>query len=232
MGFGGGSTYNAILILTELNYILIPIIALTCNLIVVSGNTIRYFQNNLIPWKFALPVVGVSIPFALAGGLVVIEEALFVKILAWALLFSGLLMLYRKQYLSISLVQVNNKIVVIFSCIFAACLGFIAGLVGIGGGIFFAPLLHLTKLLPVKNIAAFSSFFILVNSAAGLVGQLIKYDDMSINLFEDRYFWLLLAVFVGGQIGSHLSVNRIQPIVVRRLTAVLVIYVGCRLLFV
>jgi uncharacterized membrane protein YfcA len=55
---------------------------------------------------------------------------------------------------------------------------------------------------------------------------------MSINLFEDRYFWLLLAVFVGGQIGSHLSVNRIQPIVVRRLTAVLVIYVGCRLLFV
>ena len=232
VGFGGGSTYNAILILTDINYIMIPIIALTCNLIVVSGNSLRYFQNNLIPWKFTLPVVGSSIPFAFAGGLVMIDEVLFIKILAWALLFSGLMMLYRKKYLSISLPKFNKIVVLIFSCVLAACLGFIAGLVGIGGGIFFAPLLHLTQLLPVKNIAAFSSFFILVNSSAGLIGQFIKYDGMNIDLLESKYFWLLLAVFVGGQIGSHLSVHRIQPIVVRRLTAVLVIYVGCRLLFI
>jgi uncharacterized membrane protein YfcA len=109
-------------------------------------------------------------------------------------------------------------------------LGFLAGLVGIGGGIFFSPLLHLLKTAPSQNIAAFSSFFILVNSISGLIGQFMKHDDIQVvgQFFE--YAWLFAMVLVGGQIGSHFGIKVFRPEIVRRLTAVLVIYVGVRLI--
>ena len=110
-------------------------------------------------------------------------------------------------------------------------MGGLAGLVGIGGGIFFAPLLHLQRSLPTKQIAAFSSVFIFFNSFAGLMGQASKYSQfigLDI-LFE--YIWLLIAVFIGGQIGNRLGISFISAIVVRRLTGALVIYVAVRLLY-
>ena len=81
VGFGGGSTYNALLILYNVDYLLIPKIALTCNLIVVVGGTIRYQLNNLIPWKKVLPIIIFSAPFAWIGGRLPINKELFFSIL-------------------------------------------------------------------------------------------------------------------------------------------------------
>ena len=108
-------------------------------------------------------------------------------------------------------------------------LGFLAGLVGIGGGIFFSPLLHLLKTAPSKNIAAFSSFFILVNSISGLIGQFMKHNDSQVIGQLVEYSSLFLVVLVGGQIGSHFGIKVFRPEIVRRLTALLVIYVGIKL---
>lgn len=209
-----------------------PIIALICNVIVVSGNCLRYHKNDLIPWAFTLPVILVSIPFALMGGITFIDEALFIKILGWTLLFSGLMMFYRHQEITSTSPKLNSSIGKFLSIIIAAILGFLAGLVGIGGGIFFAPILHIAQVLPTRKIAAFTSIFILVNSLAGLIGQYNKYDNLNILWFDNQYIWLLVAVFIGGQLGSYISIKKIKPIILRRLTSALVIYVGCRLLLI
>ena len=112
-----------------------------------------------------------------------------------------------------------------------AAIGFLAGMVGIGGGVFLAPCLHLLRLADPKRIAATSSFFIMVNSIAGLLGQSTK-QGPSAHLGQlTDYVWLGVAVLVGGQLGSRLSTHALPGRIVKRLTAVLVLYVAGRLLF-
>ncbi len=230
VGFGGGSTYNALLILYNVDYLLIPKIALTCNLIVVIGGTIRYQLNNLIPWKKVLPLIIFSAPFAWIGGRLPIDKELFLAILGISLLVSGMLLLIRKEEIENFSKSVNSKIGIFLYSIMSVLIGLISGLVGIGGGIFLSPILHLTKTIPSMNIAAISSVFIFVNSIAGLSGQFMK--DNNTNLINEfvGYYWLFFAVLIGGSIGTYLGIKTFHPKIVRRLTAILVIYVSLRIL--
>ena len=230
VGFGGGSTYNALLILYNVDYLLIPKIALTCNLIVVIGGTIRYQLNNLIPWKKLLPLIIFSAPFAWIGGRLPIDKELFLAILGTSLLISGILLLIRKEEIENFSKSVNSKIGIFLYSIMSVLIGLISGLVGIGGGIFLSPILHLTKTIPSMNIAAISSVFIFVNSIAGLSGQFMK--DNSVSLISEfvGYYWLFFAVLIGGSIGTYLGIKTFHPKIVRRLTAILVIYVSLRIL--
>ena len=230
VGFGGGSTYNALLILYNVDYLLIPKIALTCNLIVVIGGTIRYQLNNLIPWKKVLPLIIFSAPFAWIGGRLPIDKELFLAILGTSLLISGILLLIRKEEIENFSKSVNSKIGIFLYGIMSVLIGLISGLVGIGGGIFLSPILHLTKTIPSMNIAAISSVFIFVNSIAGLSGQFMK--DNNTNLINEfvGYYWLFFAVLIGGSIGTYLGIKTFHPKIVRRLTAILVIYVSLRIL--
>ena len=230
VGFGGGSTYNALLILYNVDYLLIPKIALTCNLIVVIGGTIRYQLNNLIPWKKVLPLIIFSAPFAWIGGRLPIDKELFLAILGISLLISGILLLIRKEEIENFSKSVNSKIGIFLYSIMSVLIGLISGLVGIGGGIFLSPILHLTKTIPSMNIAAISSVFIFVNSIAGLSGQFMKNNNTNlINEFVG-YYWLFFAVLIGGSIGTYLGIKTFHPKIIRRLTAVLVIYVSLRIL--
>ena len=230
VGFGGGSTYNALLILYNVDYLLIPKIALTCNLIVVIGGTIRYQLNNLIPWKKVLPLIIFSAPFAWIGGRLPIDKELFLVILGTSLLISGILLLIRKEEIENFSKSVNSKIGIFLYSIMSVLIGLISGLVGIGGGIFLSPILHLTKTIPSMNIAAISSVFIFVNSIAGLSGQFMKNNNTNlINEFVG-YYWLFFAVLIGGSIGTYLGIKTFHPKIVRRLTAILVIYVSLRIL--
>ena len=230
VGFGGGSTYNALLILYNVDYLLIPKIALTCNLIVVIGGTIRYQLNNLIPWKKVLALIIFSAPFAWIGGRLPIDKELFLIILGISLLISGVLLLIRKEEIENFSKSVNSKIGIFLYSIMSVLIGLISGLVGIGGGIFLSPVLHLTKTIPSMNIAAISSVFIFVNSIAGLSGQFMKNNNTNlINEFVG-YYWLFFAVLIGGSIGTYLGIKTFHPKIVRRLTAILVIYVSLRIL--
>ena len=230
VGFGGGSTYNALLILYNVDYLLIPKIALTCNLIVVIGGTIRYQLNHLIPWKKVLPLIIFSAPFAWIGGRLPIDKELFLAILGVSLLISGILLLIRKEEIENFSKSVNSKMGIFLYSIMSVLIGLISGLVGIGGGIFLSPILHLTKTIPSMNIAAISSVFIFVNSIAGLSGQFMK--DNSVSLISEfvGYYWLFFAVLIGGSIGTYLGIKTFHPKIVRRLTAILVIYVSLRIL--
>jgi len=232
VGFGGGSTYSALLIISNVDYQLIPKITLICNLIVVTGGVIRYQKKDLIPWRLALPLIAVSMPFAWLGGNTIIGKEAFLLMLGTSLLFSGILLIFRqKEITEFSNIIQTRLGIFLWSCV-SVPLGFLSGLVGIGGGIFFSPLLHLSKIMPSKNIAAFASVFIFFNSIAGLAGQFMKNNNAEIFNVALQYIWLFPVVLIGGQIGTHLGIQAFRPIVVRRLTAVLVIFVGLRLLLV
>jgi uncharacterized protein len=230
VGFGGGSTYNALLILANTDYTLIPIIALSCNILVVSGNSIKFYKHGLIPWRFTIFSILISMPFAWLGGNTVINKESFTAILGIALLLSGGLMLLRQKEVLLPSKWLETSLGRFITSITSLLVGYTSGLVGIGGGIFFSPILHLSKALPTRNISAFASIFILMNSISGLLGQLMKDGNQNITLIFLEYAWLLLAVFIGGQIGLHLNIKVFQPILIRRFTALLIIYVSCRML--
>ena len=230
VGFGGGSTYSALLILANTDYTLIPIIALSCNILVVSGNSIKFYKHGLIPWRFTIYAILISMPFAWLGGNTIMNKESFMAVLGIALLLSGSLMLLRQKEVLLPSKWLETSLGRFITSITSLLVGYLAGLVGIGGGIFFSPILHLSKALPTRNISAFASVFILMNSISGLLGQLMKDSNQNITLIFLEYGWLLLAVFIGGQIGSQLNIKVFQPILIRRFTALLVIYVSCRML--
>ena len=230
VGFGGGSTYNALLVLAETDYRILPSIALICNLIVVSGGVLQYKRSGDLSLRFALPFVVLSIPTAWLGGLAPIEEDAFIMLLGFSLLAAGITMWFQAPERAAAQPRAPFLSWVV-GLPLGGVVGLLSGMVGIGGGIFLAPCLHLLRLGGTKRIAATSSFFIMVNSMAGLVGQTMKQGKVA-HLEALMDYWPLgLAVLVGGQIGSRLSAEALSGRVVKRMTAVLILYVAGRLLY-
>ncbi len=226
VGFGGGSTYAALLALSGMDYRLLPMVALACNIIVVVGSSVRFAQARITPWRGALLMTSLAAPAALLGGLTPIDRETFMLLLGGSLLLTGVTMLIPVRE---GVVGEPTRFATAMPFI-AAPLGYLAGLVGIGGGIFLAPLLHLTRWKDPRAIAATASIFILVNSLFGLVGQVLKQGPSVLGGAIGAALPLLIAVAIGGQIGSLMAVKFLPQRAIRWLTAVLVIWVGVRLL--
>ena len=226
VGFGGGSTYNALLALVHFDYKLLPIVSLACNVAVVSGSTIRYARSGVIPWRGALTLALIAAPLAFLGGLTPIREATFLFLLGLSLVGTGLALLLPRRGDGDAAPTGAARWVALA----VAPLGYLAGLVGIGGGIFLAPVLHLTRWANARAIAATTSLFILINSISGLIGQLAKNGPAQFGHALSGALPLLIAVVLGGQIGSLLALRVLPERVIRWLTAALTIWAGSRLL--
>lgn len=225
VGFGGGSSYLAILALTGIVFTQIRATSLLCNIMVVSGNVFLFYQQKKLNWAKVLPLIVFSIPLAYLGGYLKISQQFFFILLGFTLLFAAITMWVSKRMVSSDEKDSNSK--PIKSAVYGGIIGFISGMVGIGGGIFLAPLLHLTNWDTPKKIAATASFFILVNSVAGLVGQ---YSNPDFIIDWNLTSILLVTVFIGGQIGSRVSNNFFTPIQLKKATAILIAFVSLRIL--
>lgn len=225
VGFGGGSTYLALLLLWDVPYYIFPIIALACNIIVVSGNSFNYIRVGNLNIKLLLPYLLGSIPFAFIGGSIEIDKNIFEIILFIVLAVAGLLLLFNfKSYVNHS--KIYKSLPLFFSIPIGIILGFVSGIVGIGGGIFLSPTLYLLKAANPNHITTTVSLFILINSIFGIFGQITK----DINLHEiTNYLYLLIAVFVGGQIGNFLNIKIIPTRILALITSLLVIFVAARM---
>ena len=225
VGFGGGSTYLALLLLWNIPYFIFPIIALFCNIIVVSGNCFNYIRAGNHNYKLLIPFLFGSIPFAFFGGTLKIEKEIFEIILFFVLSIAGILLLFNyKSYENKNLII--KKLSFIKSLIIGSILGLMSGIVGIGGGIFLSPILLLLKAEKPKIIATTASLFILINSISGILGQLTKE-----NIINDLiiYWPLFFSVLIGGFVGNHLNLKVFSNKTLTIMTSVLVMLVSIRI---
>ncbi|MGG7467495.1 sulfite exporter TauE/SafE family protein [Chryseobacterium arthrosphaerae] len=226
VGFGGGSSYLAVLAMYNLPYQEIRLTALICNVIVVIGGVYIYIKNNQIEWKKVLPITLVSVPMAYLGAVLKISQETFFLILGITLIIAAVLLWVKTEAGNDEKAALDSGSSLLGNSFLGGGIGFLSGLVGIGGGIFLSPLLNLMKWDTARKIAATSSVFILVNSVSGILGQLSK---LSVGMDVFRIASLCLAVFVGGQIGSRMSLNW-NPLVIKRMTAILVLVAGINVL--
>ncbi len=225
VGFGGGSTYLAILLIWGVPYTIFPVIALVCNIIVVSGNSINFIRSKNININLLFPYLIGSIPFAFIGGSISIEKNLFEILLFCILSVAGIFLLIESKAFNKEKIKIN-KIPRLVSISIGSIIGFMSGIVGIGGGIFLSPLLFLMKAGYPRHITSSASLFILINSIFGIAGQLTK--DQVLNQVI-TYWPLFLSVLIGGQIGSVLNVKFLSNKILALITSFLVIFVAIRM---
>ena len=225
VGFGGGSTYLALLLIWEIPYYILPVIALGCNIIVVSGNSINYIKAGNLNLKLLTPYLIGSVPMAFIGGTLEIEKNIFESLLFFVLLVSGLLLLFNfKSYDNNE--DKYKEVKYTYSLFIGSILGILSGIVGIGGGIFLSPILFLLRAGLPKHIVTTSSIFILINSFAGIIGQLTKSYVLN-DILE--YWYLLFFVLIGGQIGNYLNLKILPTRFLALITSCLVIFVAIRM---
>ena len=227
IGFGGGSTYLALMLIWDIPFYIFPIIALICNIIVVTGNSINFLRTKNININLLIPYLIGSVPFAFFGASISIDKNLFEFLLFFILLIAGILLLLESKSLNKDQIVIN-QVSKIISIIIGSIIGFISGLVGIGGGIFLSPILFLLKAGYPKHITSTASLFILINSLFGVAGQLTK--DIVLNEFLN-YWPLFIAVLIGGQIGSFLNIKFLSNKLLAIMTSFLVIFVAIRMGF-
>ena len=225
VGFGGGSTYLALLLIWDIPYYIFPVIALLCNIIVVTSNSFNYIRAGNHNLKLLFPFLLGSIPLAFIGGTLSIEKEIFEILLFLVLSVAGLLLLKNNksyQEKSFKIKKLNR----FKSFSIGSLLGLISGIVGIGGGIFLSPILFLLRADKPKIIATTASLFILINSISGILGQLTK----KIVFKEIINYWpLFLTVLIGGLIGNYLNLKFFSSRMLAIITSLLVIFVAVRM---
>ena len=227
VGFGGGSTYLALLLLWGIPYFIFPVLALTCNIIVVSGNCFNYIRAGNLNLKLITPYLIGSIPLAFIGGSLPVEKEFFEILLFVVLTIAGVMLLFKFNSYD-DKIEIFIKIPIIFSILIGSILGFVSGVVGVGGGIFLSPILFLLRAGKPKHIVTTSSLFILINSLSGIFGQLTKSTVLS---EIQNYWFLFLAALIGGQIGNFLNLKIFPTRILALVTAALVLFVAIRMAF-
>ena len=227
VGFGGGSTYLALLLIWGVPYTIFPIIALSCNIIVVSGNCYNYIRAGNLNLKLLIPYLIGSIPLAFIGGSLPVEKKFFEILLFLVLSIAGCLLLIN--FRSYDDKKESYKSIPYFvSILIGGVLGLISGIVGIGGGIFLSPILFLIRVARPKHIITAASLFILINSVFGIIGQLTKHLNFS-EVYS--FFYLLIAVLIGGQIGNYLNLKIFPTRLLALITSGLVLFIAIRMGF-
>ena len=227
IGFGGGSNNIALMLIWDVPFYIFPIIALICNIIVVTGNSINFFRTKNINLNLLTPYLIGSVPFAFIGASISINKSIFEILLFFILFIAGSFLLLESKYFN------NDEIIIkkvskVISIFIGSIIGFMSGLIGIGGGIFLSPILFLLKAGYPKHITSSASLFILINSIFGVAGQLTK--DLVFNEFLN-YWPLFLTVLIGGQIGSFLNIKFLSNKILALMTSLLVIFVAIRMGF-
>lgn len=230
VGFGGGSTYTALLVFSGLEIYLVPIVSLVCNLIVTSAGVWKSWRAGLYKDSGALYILAFSVPAAFLGGITPISRDTLVLLLGGALTIAGLQLAWATLTVRSPDAEMKRSVPTMAAPIIGAAVGYLSGVVGIGGGIFLAPILHLVNWSSPRKIAALASAYIAANSVAGFAGKFLSIPpevDKTI-LFD---FWPLIpAVIIGSFFGHRFMLGVFPERAVKGITAALILFVAIRLL--
>lgn len=222
VGHGGASGYLALMAIFSVAPDVMKPTALMLNLFVSLTSFIQFYRGGYFKWKLFLPFAIASIPLAFIGGLVTVDATVYKKILGLLLIIPII------RFLFFSNIQVNEikKTNTTLSLFIGAGIGFLSGLIGIGGGIILSPVLLLLKWADMKQTAAISALFIFVNSLSGLAGQLTK----GVHFSADMYMYVAIA-FIGGVCGAYFGSLRFKQTILKYLLAVVLVMAAYKLLF-
>lgn len=223
VGHGGASGYLAAMALFGVAPDVMKPTALVLNLIVASIGTFRFYRAGYFSWQLFWPFAVCSIPCAFLGGAVKLPVDYYKVLIGLVLLFAAWRLALKP---TASATTSTRPIALPLAFALGAGLGLLSGLTGVGGGIFLSPLLLLMNWAGVRQTAAISAAFILVNSAAGLLGHL-----SSVKALPGDIAWWAPAALLGGLAGSELGSRRLPPIAIRRLLAAVLLVAGIKMLF-
>lgn len=226
VGFGGGSSYLALMAQSFFAFTpdVIRPTALICNIVVVTGGAIVFYRSGSIRSKEVWPFLLASVPMAYLGGRYRLGDHAFFILLGITLALAALLLWFQREGNTAKGKSVNNAGV---NLALGSSIGFLSGLVSIGGGIFLSPVLHLLRWSDGRSIAGLASLFILVNSVSGLVGQLSGGNAV---IDWQLLAPLMLAVLAGGQVGSRLGAKKFRPSSIKKITAALIFLAAINIL--
>ena len=220
VGHGGASGYLAAMALVGLAPEEMKPTALLLNVLVSAVGSIRFIRAGYFNFRLFLPFAVSSIPFALFGGMTGTSDDLYKKFLGAALCLAAAMLALPRQEVTLKR-EVNTGLAIVIG----AAIGYVSGLIGIGGGVFLSPLLILFGWATTKETLGISAPFILVNSIAGLAGHLSVLPHLSTSTP-----WLAGAAFVGGVIGSGLAAKKLVPQAIRLLLVVVLFLAAGKLL--
>lgn len=216
VGLGGGSSYTALMAIFSVNYLAIPPISLTLNLIVSSLGSFNFIRKRHASFRLILPFFITSIPMAYLGGSLRLPKENFLWVLLVSLIFVALrIYAWKETTLKLNLGKTQK---IVLSLIIGSVLGLIAGIVGIGGGIYLVPIIIILGLGTQKQAATCGAIFISLNSLAGLIAQIQKNSVDYPNIIP-----LIVAVVIGGSLGSYLGASKLSPKTMEKILGVVIL---------
>jgi uncharacterized protein len=216
VGLGGGSSYTALMALFGFNILAIPLISLSLNLFVTAIGSFNFIRNKHARIKLIVPFLISSMPMAYLGGSLRLSKQIFYLVLLVSLVFvAARIYIWKNTAIKLNLGPIANTILSILA---GSILGLVAGIVGIGGGIYLIPLIIILGLGTEKEAAACGAIFIWLNSFSGLLSRL---QHNSVNLAG--YISLILAVLLGGAMGSFMGAARFSPKSMQKILGVVIL---------
>lgn len=221
VGHGGASGYLALMAIFSIAPDVMKPTALLLNLFVSLTSFIQFYRGGYFRMKLFLPFALASVPFAFIGGLITIDASIYKHILGWLLL----LPVMRFLFFSNIQVEEQKKYSLLLAIVIGAIIGFLSGLIGIGGGIILSPVLLLLRWADMKQTAAISALFIFVNSLSGLAGQLTQ----GIQFTTDMYLYVIIA-FIGGLAGVYFGAVKMKQVVLKYTLATVLLVAAVKLI--
>lgn len=216
VGLGGGSSYTALMAIFGFNTLTIPMVSLTLNLMVTTIGSFNFIRYKHAHFRLIFPFLVTSIPMAYVGGTLKLPEEVFYWLLLASLVFvAGRIYFSRHTPLRLELTEAGKLMVALVA---GAILGLIAGMLGIGGGVYLVPLIILLGLGNAKEAAACGVIFIWVNSLSGLVSRL-QFNTIDLT----SYIHLIIAVIAGGALGSYTGAVKYTPKVMEKVLGIIIL---------
>jgi len=223
VGHGGATGYLAALALVGVAPMSARVAVLTANVLVAGIAWWRFGWAGHFDWRVLLSFAVVSVPCAWLGSRVHISPQVYKIVLGVVLTAAGLVLLLRSRWQTDDVVL--HEFFLPLALLIGAVLGFLAGLTGIGGGVFLSPLLYLFRWVKPKTTGGIAAGFIVLNSIAGLAGT-----GWQKIMHAGPLLWLTLPAVIGALLGTHLGVRRWSSITFSRVLAGVLIFAGGKLL--
>lgn len=222
VGHGGASGYLASMALFSFSPAFMRPSALILNVFVSLIAFVQYYRKGNFRWKTFLVLAAASMPAAFLGGMIELDPSIYKRILGVLLIFP----IVRFMGIGSGTQEKTREMNVFLALLIGSIIGFLSGIIGIGGGIILTPVLLLLAWANMKEAAGISALFITVNSVAGLLGAVNAGVTM-----DQKMLILVLVAFSGGSLGAYFGANYFSGTLLKRLLALVLIIASFKLLF-